>query len=114
MGISKLVIGRTKPRLYIDVLHANGLSYPSGHASNALISWGLLAYLIYRYTNRAPFEGIKLYPLVGLITTTVVVVSLIRNTHWFSDLLGGVFIGGALLIAIIAIDRFIPSNKQPS
>ncbi|CAB4699900.1 MAG: phosphatase PAP2 family protein [Actinobacteria bacterium] len=114
VGISKLVIGRTKPRLYIDVLHANGLSYPSGHASNALISWGLLAYLIYRYTNRAPFEGIKLYPLVGLITTTVVVVSLIRNTHWFSDLLGGVFIGGALLIAIIAIDRFIPSEKQPS
>jgi membrane-associated phospholipid phosphatase len=41
-------------------------------------------------------------------------VSLIRNTHWFSDLLGGVFIGGALLVAIIAFDRFIPSKKQPS
>jgi membrane-associated phospholipid phosphatase len=114
VGLTKIIIGRTKPRLYIDVLHADGMSYPSGHASNALISWGLLAYLIYRYTNRAPFKGIKLYPLVGLITATVVVVSLIRNTHWFSDLLGGVFIGGALLIAIIAVDRFIPSNKQPS
>jgi membrane-associated phospholipid phosphatase len=114
VGVSKIVIGRTKPRLYIDVLHANGMSYPSGHASNALISWGLLAYLIYRYTDRAPFVGVKLYPLVGLITTTVFIVSLIRNTHWFSDLLGGVFIGGALLIAIIAVDRFIPSDKQPS
>jgi hypothetical protein len=51
---------------------------------------------------------------VGLITFTVVVVSLIRNTHWFSDLLGGVFIGGSLLVAIIAIDRFVPSEKQPS
>ena len=114
VGVTKIVIGRTKPRLYIDVLHANGMSYPSGHASNALISWGLLAYLIYRYTNRAPFKGIKLYPVVGLITFTVVIVSLIRNTHWFSDLLGGVFIGGALLVAIIAIDRFVPSEKQPS
>jgi membrane-associated phospholipid phosphatase len=114
VGLTKIIIGRTKPRLYIDVLHADGMSYPSGHASNALISWGLLAYLIYRYTNRAPCKGIKRYPLVGLITATVVVVSLIRNTHWFSDLLGGVFIGGALLIAIIAVDRFIPSNKQPS
>ena len=55
-----------------------------------------------------------MYPIVGLITTTVVIVSLIRNTHWFSDLLGGVFIGGALLVAIIAIDRFFPSDKQPS
>jgi membrane-associated phospholipid phosphatase len=114
VGITKIVIGRTKPRLYIDMLYANGMSYPSGHASNALVSWGLLAYLIYRYTNRAPFIGINLYPVVGLITFIVVMVSLIRNTHWFSDLLGGVFIGGALLVAIIAIDRFIPSKKQPS
>ena len=114
VGSAKLLLGRTKPRLGIDLLHAGGMSYPSGHASNALITWGLLAYLIYRYTNRAPFEGIKLYPIVGLITTTVVIVSLIRNTHWFSDLLGGVFIGGALLVAIIAIDRFFPSDKQPS
>lgn len=114
VGVTKIIIGRTKPRLYIDVLHADGMSYPSGHASNALITWGLLAYLIYRYTNRAPFEGIKLYPIVGLITATVFIVSLIRNTHWFSDLLGGVFIGGALLVAIIAVDRFIPSDKQPS
>ena len=83
VGATKLIIGRTKPRLYIDVLQAGGMSYPSGHASNALLSWGLLAYLIYRYTNRAPFQGLKLYPIVGLITATVVVVSLIRNTHWF-------------------------------
>jgi membrane-associated phospholipid phosphatase len=114
VGATKLIIGRTKPRLYVDVLQAGGMSYPSGHASNALLSWGLLAYLIYRYTNRAPFQGLKLYPIVGLITATVVVVSLIRNTHWFSDLLGGVFIGGALLVAIIAADRFVPSEKQPS
>ena len=114
VGVTKIVIGRTKPRLYIDVLYANGMSYPRGHASNALVSCGLLAYLIYRYTNRAPFVGINLYPIVGLITFLVVMVSLIRNTHWFSDLLGGVFIGGALLVAIIAFDRFIPSKKQPS
>jgi len=114
VGLTKIYIGRTKPRLSMDVLFANGMSYPSGHASNALVSWGLLAYLIYRYTNRAPFQGINLYPIVGLITFLVVMVSLIRNTHWFSDLLGGVFIGGALLVAIIAIDRFIPSKKQPS
>ena len=55
VGLTKIYIGRTKPRLSIDVLFANGMSYPSGHASNALVSWGLLAYLIYRYTNRAPF-----------------------------------------------------------
>lgn len=114
VGSLKLIIGRTKPKLYIDALHANGMSYPSGHASNAIISWGLLAYLMYRYSNRHPFVGIKLYPIAWGITLTVCIVSLIRKTHWFSDLLGGVFIGGALLVLIIALDRFIPSKKQPS
>lgn len=114
VGACKLIIGRTKPRLYVDALHANGMSYPSGHASNAVISWGLLAYLIYRYTNRYPFAGVRLYPIAWSITLAVCIVSLIRKTHWFSDLLGGIFIGAALLVLVIAIDRFIPSKRQPS
>ncbi|MEI6215982.1 MAG: phosphatase PAP2 family protein [Actinomycetes bacterium] len=114
VGLCKLIIGRTKPRLSIDQLHSGGLSFPSGHASNALLTWGLLAYLIYRYTQREPFHGIRLNWLALLITFAVSVVSLIRDTHWFSDLLGGAFLGASLLVLIIAIDRSIPSAKQPS
>jgi hypothetical protein len=29
-------------------------------------------------------------------------------------LLGGLFIGGSLLVLIIAIDRFFPSERQPT
>lgn len=114
VGLSKLAIGRTKPRLNVDLIHAGGLSYPSGHASNALLSWGMLAYLIYRYTHHDVFHGRML--AIGVATTTLAVcaVSLFRSTHWFSDLLGGLFIGGSLLVLIIAIDRFVPSERQPS
>lgn len=114
VGVSKLAIGRTKPRLNIDLIHAGGMSYPSGHASNALLSWGMLAYLIYRYTHREVFHGRVLTIMVGVITMTVCIVSLIRTTHWFSDLVGGLFIGGSLLVLIIAIDRYFPSERQPS
>ena len=114
VGLAKLGIGRTKPRLNIDLIQAGGLSYPSGHASNALLTWGMLAYLIYRYTHREVFHGRSLAIAVGAITIAVCAVSLFRNTHWFSDLLGGLFIGGALLVLIIAVDRFVPSNSQPS
>lgn len=114
VGVSKLAIGRTKPRLNVDLIHAGGLSYPSGHASNALLSWGILAYLIYRYTHREVFHGRVLATMVGAITLTVFIVSLIRTTHWFSDLVGGLFIGGSLLVLIIAIDRYFPSERQPS
>ena len=114
VGCSKLIFGRSKPRLHFDELHVGGLSYPSGHAANALISWGLLAYIIYRYTKRAPFNGVNFTWVVVLFTTAVCTASLIRNTHWLSDLIGGLFLGGSILVAIIAVDRYFPSKKQPS
>ena len=114
VGVAKLAIGRTKPRLNVDLIHAGGLSYPSGHASNALLTWGVLAYLIYRYTHRQVIHGRLLATIVGAITVSVCAVSLFRSTHWFSDLLGGLFIGGSLLVLIIAIDRFVPSESQPT
>lgn len=114
VGLAKLEIGRTKPRLNIDLIKAGGLSYPSGHASNALLTWGILAYLIYRYTHREVFHGRLLAIAVGAITIAVCAVSLFRNTHWFSDLLGGLFIGSSLLVLVIAVDRFFPSDSQQS
>ncbi len=114
VGASKIGFGRTKPRLKIDELFADGMSYPSGHSSNALLTWGLLAYLVYRYTHREPFEGLKLTWGVAIISLSVCAASILRDTHWVSDLLGGLFVGGALLVFVIAIDRAWPSTKQPS
>jgi membrane-associated phospholipid phosphatase len=112
VGGFKLMLGRTKPRDGFDLLHAGGMSFPSGHASNAVLSWGILAYIIYRYAKVDRYQGRLASAGVLTISLTVCVVSLIRRTHWFSDLLGGLFIGSALLVAVIAIDRYVPSKSQ--
>jgi membrane-associated phospholipid phosphatase len=114
VGLFKFGLGRTKPKVGFDLLHFGGMSYPSGHASNALLSWGILAYLIYRYAHVDRYRGRLASAGVAAISLTVCTVSLIRDTHWFSDLLGGLFIGAALLVLIIAIDRYWPSNSQLS
>ncbi len=114
VGASKLFFGRTKPRLKIDELFADGLSYPSGHSANALLTWGLMAYLIYRYTHKEPFQGFRLTWVVAGLSVAVCAASILRDTHWVSDLIGGLFVGGALLVLIIALDRAWPSTKQPS
>jgi len=115
VGASKLLFGRTKPHSGFDLVFTDsGLSYPSGHAANALFNWGIFAYLIFRYSHKAPFDGFRLTWFVSLVTAGVCLASLYRNTHWFSDLLGGLFIGAALLVSIIAVDRSIPSKRQPS
>jgi len=112
VGAFKYGLGRTKPRDGLDILHAGGMSYPSGHASNAIFIWGVIAYLIYRYAHVDKYNGRLASTGVGLLALTVCVVSLLRNTHWFLDLFGGLLLGGALLVLIIAIDRFVPSDSQ--
>ncbi len=115
VGAAKIGFGRCKAKEDFEVcMFTDGMAYPSGHISNALVTWGLFAYIIFRYTHRAPFEGLKLYWWVAAVTIAVGVVSLLRNTHWFTDLLGGMFLGGAILVLVVAIDRFIPSKRQPS
>ena len=115
VGVSKLLFGRTKPSTDFDLVFTDsGLSYPSGHAANAVLTWGMMAYLIFRYSHKEPFEGMRLTWFVVIVTVGVCLASLYRNTHWFSDLLGGLFIGSALLVLIIAIDRSIRSDRQPS
>lgn len=114
VGSFKLLLGRTKPRLGIDLIHAGGMSYPSGHASNAVLSWGILAYLIFRYAKVDRYQGRLASAGVVLLSLTICIVSLIRHTHWFTDLLAGLFIGTSILIAVIAVDRYVPSKSQLS
>jgi len=73
-----------------------------------------LAYLIYRYAHVDRYRGRLASAGVALISMSVCFVSLFRNTHWLSDLVGGLFIGAALLVMVIAIDRFVASNSQLS
>jgi membrane-associated phospholipid phosphatase len=112
VGAFKYGLGRTKPRIGIDLLHAGGMSYPSGHASNAIFIWGVIAYLIYRYAHVDRYNGRLASAGVATLSLTVCIVSLLRNTHWFSDLFGGLLLGGALLVLIIAIDRYFPSDSE--
>lgn len=111
VGLAKLEFGRTKPKLQIDLLDAGGMSYPSGHASNAILTWGLFAYLAVKYSKPSRFRTrLAIWSVAGT-TTLVVIISLFRNTHWLSDLVGGVSIGAALLLLIVAIDRVISSSR---
>ena len=112
VGVAKLSIGRHKPKANFDLIHSSGLSYPSGHAANALLSWGLLAYLLFVFFDKKWLKRSWLYSLVGAISLSMCLVSLMRNTHWFSDLIGGLLLGGSLLVAVIAIDRYFPSSKE--
>lgn len=90
----KLGVGRTAPTT--DLLHAGGESYPSGHVPNALVMWGLAAWLAADYGSpdvvRRILDRLR---YVGPVLTAVGM--LLLDYHWLSDVVAGGAIGVLLL-----------------
>ena len=81
IGVAKLVFGRSKPSLGIDSFNAGGLSYPSGHAANAVVTWGLIFYFLSRQTKIKNFGLLRAQASALLIALIVCFVSQIGRAH---------------------------------
>lgn len=87
-------VGRTAPQ--IDLLHAGGTSYPSGHVPNAILMWGLTAWLAVDYGLWPWLQRL----LAGLRFAGPVFAGtgmLLLDWHWFSDIVAGAALGIVLL-----------------
>lgn len=91
----------------------HGISYPSGHAAEAVIFYGLAVYLIARYSSASR----RLVTLLGwgaaLITLNAVATSFFLGWHWVTDLVGGVIAGGLVLRVIVWAAELMPDRFLP-
>ncbi|MDQ1627441.1 MAG: hypothetical protein QOI54_1185 [Actinomycetota bacterium] len=103
VGAMKVLIGRSETETGDPSVFNHGIIFPSGHSSNMVLTGGMIAYLLIRYVERPPVKRF----LLGwsVLTALTIATSLYLGTHWISDLLGGVLVGGLLLQAVIAFDR---------
>lgn len=90
----KVAIARPAPSgvTFEDALR----SYPSGHTATAVVLWGLLAAVVADYRPRsvsAPVVEVLSW-LGPLLTMTGL---LLRDYHWFSDLIAGAAVGVVLV-----------------
>jgi membrane-associated phospholipid phosphatase len=95
VGIVKYAIGRIGP-LHSDHVHqifAGGNIYPSGHVSNAVVLYGLVAWLTPRFRKTVIAAAVFLSVTVGLCTVYL-------RTHWFSDVVGGWLAGSLVLLSL--------------
>jgi membrane-associated phospholipid phosphatase len=92
---------------------AGGEWYPSGHTANVVLVYGLAAYLWCHYTRARRRTAVILAGIVAALTVLMVATSLTLRWHWFTDLIGGVMVGAAVLQAVVTIDRLWPLRARP-
>lgn len=102
--ILKALIGRTRPdTVYVATEKPGGLSFPSGHAGTAMLFYGLLAYLAYKYLP-APY-GAVVAALLAVFIFLVGVSRVYLGAHFPSDVIGGWILGAIVLAVIIVVAK---------
>jgi membrane-associated phospholipid phosphatase len=104
VGTVKVLTARPRPYSGVAEAFTGGLQYPSGHASNAVLMWGLLAYLLLRFARR-PLSMAGMVAAVVSIAGVVGVSSLLLDYHWFSDIIGGWLAGALILWGVVLFDH---------
>ncbi len=108
--ILKVGLGRASPGTADPSFFMGGMAYPSGHSSNIVLMYGLIAYLVGTYANPKRRTQVVLWGLVALLAVTMVATSLTLNWHWFADLVAGLLIGGIILELTATVDRLVPAS----
>ncbi|MGV2918759.1 phosphatase PAP2 family protein [Streptomyces alfalfae] len=104
VGAAKIGMGRLGPH-YATVIGSNemwqdGDIFPSGHTANAVVTWGILAYLA-----STPRTRRYLSALSAVVSLSVGLTTVYLGTHWLSD----VFLGWAAgLLILLALPWFEP------
>ncbi|EST39784.1 hypothetical protein N566_00060 [Streptomycetaceae bacterium MP113-05] len=96
VGAVKIGLGRLGPHYATEVgsaeLFAGGDIFPSGHTANAVVTWGILAYLATTPRARRVLSVVAAVFALGVGATTVYL-----GTHWVSDVLLG-WVAGVLIL----------------
>lgn len=102
--ITKLLVGRIRPETeYVAGMHVESFSFPSGHSLGAMVSFGLLGYLLWQVLP--PFWGYVAIIMAALLIVFVGVSRIYVGAHFPSDVLAGWLYGLIGLAVIIFIVR---------
>ena len=98
--VVKVSVDRSRPVLPDPVAHANGLSFPSGHAQAALVGYSVLL-LVFLPVLR----GVWRATAVAVAVLMVLAIGFSRvalGVHYVSDVLAGYVLGAAWVLAMTA------------
>lgn len=99
------------PRPINEIVANIGYSFPSGHVTGSVVFFGVLTYFLWKHSGSAKVKA----STAGFYVAITAVVGFDRiylNVHWFSDVIGGVFLGGFWLLLCISVFEFLLSKSK--
>lgn len=96
--VLKVSIGRTRPSAVYTGIEQ--YSFPSGHATSAIVLYGFLAFLLARGQSTRVKGGLS--AAAALLIVLIAFSRIYLGAHWFSDVLAGLSAGLAW-VALLAI-----------
>ena len=103
--IIKHIIKRDRPNI-LRLISQGGYSYPSGHTMISLCCYGYLFYYVYKYVKNK-YLRISLLVLLSLIIISIPISRIYVGVHYFSDIVGGLLLGGVILFIVIRYGKYI-------
>jgi membrane-associated phospholipid phosphatase len=99
-ALVKLAVDRSRPVLPNPVAHANGMSFPSGHAQSATVAAAVLL-LVFLPVLRGAWRPIALVVAVAYVAA-IGFARVALGVHYVSDVLAGYVLGAAWVAATTA------------
>ncbi len=104
--ILKQIFARARPVFASPLAVAQFFSFPSGHAMMSIITYGMMAYLLWRMVKNHRLRILIVFTTV-LLVAVIGISRLYLGVHYFSDVVGGFAAGAAWLgTCIIALELF--------
>jgi len=103
----KAIFERVRPVHEHGLAVANGWSFPSGHTSGAVVTYGIMAYILLRLTSRQ-WHPVILVSALSL-AFTIACSRVFLQVHYLSDVIAGALSGLCwLTLTIMTIRLFEP------
>jgi membrane-associated phospholipid phosphatase len=95
----KAAVARLRPPIPAQLVHADGLAYPSGHAAGSAALGGALLLIFLPAMRSLVHRVVTVATCVGWVMA-VAISRLYLGVHWLTDVAGGLLLGTAVVLAV--------------
>ena len=111
-SVLKQVFHRGRPEFASELIPHRSWSFPSGHAMNSLVAYGILLYLLLEQ-SRGDSQRRALTAVVAMVVFLIAFGRVYLGVHYLSDVIAGWLAGGAWLIICLGAYRAAQRRMLP-